>query len=192
MEADQIEDIFGQIDEQSMPVGILLSDDDGNAVVPFLCNDHRFFALYEPVVVSDYRNWVETTVSKDASYTVSPNAHLMKFSSAEMYIGGGDIYAPPTSLTLKERNAIRYRMPERLQLATKYFLDETPLADELYFQAAAPDCDGKRFHKLNKWYKLISNRIAVTGLKMQAIHPVEEECYWYGYRKAHPERTSAG
>ncbi|CDF82682.1 hypothetical protein PKB_1317 [Pseudomonas knackmussii B13] len=194
MDSDQIEDMFGPIDEQAMPMGLLQYDEAGNAVIPFVCLSHRFFALFDPVETSEYRTWVHDTVRGDADYSVSPNAYLMKFVSIESYLGDCDNYAPPASLSMRQRVSIRQAMPDRLYVATRYFLEATPHADELYFHPAAPEGEDsvKRYLKLNTWYSQISHGIAVEKLGMSPIHPEHKECYWYGYRKAHPERNSAG
>jgi hypothetical protein len=181
MDKALIEKLFEGLSEDAAPIGATFCNEQGVTTIPFLCESQQFLALYQPISYDpDTEYAIREFITRETGHNVSGSAYLMKFASAEQYLAGND-YAPVPALPAV-RMTIRYRIPDVLASVTRVFLDEVGSADELYFLPGGSTDDQMRAHGLNMWYSRVADRICVTKLGLQTIHPNVGEG-WYGYRK---------
>ena len=176
-----IEKLFAGLLEEATPIGCTYVNEWGLTTIPFLCESQRFLALYQPVSSDPVTQRLVYEFShRETGHVVSGNAYLMKFASADQYLAGKD-FAPLSALPAV-RMAVRFRIPAVLASVTNVFFQDVPSAEELYFMPGDTPEESMRAHKLNLWYSRVADRIGVTQLGLQKIHPNVGEG-WYGYRK---------
>jgi len=169
------------------PIGSTHRSELGLIAVPFLCVDHQFIALYQPVAFDpdDFRS-VSDVVMREAGHNVCEHAHMMKFVAAEQYRQGDQSFAP-LAATMGTKLRIYREIPGALSNVTNIVLKEVSDLTEIYF---TPGGAPKRASRLNSWYARIADKICVDGLGLQKIHQNVGEG-WYGYRKVEIYGASA-
>ncbi|AZE47277.1 hypothetical protein C4K04_1587 [Pseudomonas chlororaphis] len=181
MDRALIDRLFVGLSEGYATIGATFRNELGVTTIPFLCESQQFLALYQPISYDpETERAMREFIGRETGHSVSNSAYLMKFASAEQYLAGND-YAPITAQP-GVRMTIRYRIPSMLASVTQVFLDEVSSADELYFVPGGTTDDVMRAYQLGLWYSRVADRICVTRLGLQTIHPNVGEG-WYGYRK---------